>query len=106
MSHDGCYQTECPICQSVAALEARADPLDAFIRRVVPRPYSQSAYAGELSRRQLGAMDWSVAIRNCLRLAMAPHPRCDVCTILMGPGHAETGRGRFCGTHSNVAHAA
>ena len=103
MSHDQCYRIECPICQSVAALEARADPLHQFIRRVVPRSYSQRAYAGELSRRQLGAIDWSIAINDCLRRAMATHPRCGACTVLMGPGHNEIGIEGFCGTHSRVA---
>ena len=30
----------------------------------------------------------------------APHPRCDRCTVLMGPGHVEAGLDRFCGTHA------
>jgi hypothetical protein len=106
MSHDQSYQRECSLCQSVAALEARADPLDTFIRRVVPRSYSQSAFAGELSLGQLGAIDWSSAIRNCLRRAMAPHPRCHLCTVLMGPGHVEAGLDRFCGTHAVIVRAA
>ena len=106
MTHDQSYQRECVLCQSVAVLEAKADPLDAFIRGVVPRSYSQSAYAGELSLGQLGAIDWSSAIRNCLRRAMAPHPRCHLCTVLMGPGHVEAGLNRFCGTHGVTARAA
>jgi len=94
------YQIKCSICRSATALEAKADPLNTFIRRVVPRSYSQRAHAGELSRRQLGAIDWSIAIRDCLRRAMAMHRRCGACTILMGPGHAEIGIEGFCGTHA------
>jgi len=101
MSHEQSYQRECAICRSVAALEAKADPLDSFIRLVVPR-----SHAGELNRRQLGAIDWSFAIRNCLRRAMAPHPRCRACTVLMGPGHLEGGLERLCGTHTDTAAAA
>ena len=103
MSHD---EIECSICRSVAALEAKADPLDIFIRSVLPRSYSERAYAGELTRRQLGALNWSLAIRSCLRRAMAPHPRCQVCTVLMGAGHVEAGLEQFCSTHSDMAGAA
>jgi len=101
MSHEQSYQSECPICRSVAALEAKADPLDSFIRLVVPR-----SHEGELSRRQMGAIDWSFAIRNCLGRAMAPHPRCRACTVLMGPGHQEVGLDGLCGTHIDTAAAA
>ncbi len=106
MSHAQCYQIECSICRSVAALEAKANPLDIFIRSVLPRSYSQGAYASELTRRQLGALNWSLAIRSCLRRAMAPHLRCHVCTVLMGAGHVETGLEQFCSTHSDMASAA
>ena len=101
MSHEQSYQRECPKCRSVAALEAKADPLDSFIRLVVPR-----SHEGELSRRQMGAIDWSFAIRNCLGRAMAPHPRCRACTVLMGPGHLEVGLDGLCGTHNDTAAAA
>ena len=94
------------MCRRVAAIEVRADPLDIFIRGLVPRSYSQLAYSGELTDRQQGAIDWSIAIRSCLRRAMAPHPRCHACTVLMGPGHVEAGLARFCGTHNVKAHAA
>ena len=103
MSHGQCYRIECSIGRSVAALEAKADPLHQFIYRVVPRSYSQRAHAGELTRRQLGAIDWSIAISDYLRRAMAPHPRCGACTILLGPGHAEIGIEGFCGTHSRLS---
>jgi hypothetical protein len=105
MSHDQPYQVECSICRSVAALEAKADPLQTFIRRVLPRSYSQRAHAGLLNRRQLGAIDWSLAISNCLRRAMALHPRCHGCTILMGPGHFEARLEWACSTHSDMTRA-
>jgi len=106
MSDDQCSQIECSICRSVAALQAKADPLQQFIRRVVPRSYGWRAHAGELSRRQLAAIDWSIAISDCLRRAIAPHPRCQVCTVLMGAGHVEVGPGKFCSTHSERLAAA
>ena len=105
-SHDKSYQIECPKCRSVAALEANADRLQTFIRHVLPRafspPFSPGRSRDELTPRQQGASDWSFAIRGCLRRAMATHPRCGACSVLMGPGHEETGVARFCGTHREI----
>ncbi len=105
-SHDKSYQIECPKCRSVAALGANADRLQMFIRRVLPRafspPFSPGRSRDELTPRQQGASDWSFAIRDCLRQAMATHPRCGACSVLMGPGHEETGIERFCWTHREI----
>jgi hypothetical protein len=105
-SHDKSYQSECPKCRSVAALEANADPLQTFIKGVLPRafspPFSPGRSRDELTPRQQGASDWSFAIRDCLRQAMAAHPRCGACSVLMGPGHEETRMERFCGTHREI----
>jgi hypothetical protein len=101
MSHDKSYQIECRKCRNVAALEARADLLQTFIRRVLPRSFSPR-FTDEMTLRQRGAVDWSFAIGNCLRQAMATHPRCDACGVLMGPGHAEGGMQPLCGTHGEV----
>ena len=96
------YELECPICRNAESLRVRSDPLQAFIRRVSPVSFSRYRSEAELTPRQRGAMDWYFAINNCLRRAMAPHPRCGVCTVLMGPGHADAGTEAFCGTHREL----
>jgi hypothetical protein len=68
--------------------------------RVLPRSLSLYESVGELTLKQRVAVDWSFAISNCLRRGMALHARCGRCTILMGPGHAESGIHGFCGTHA------
>jgi hypothetical protein len=96
------YQLECPICRSVESLRVRAGPLQAFIQRVLPRSLSRYHSEDELTLRQQGASDWFFAMNNCLRRAMAPHPRCGACTVLMGPGHADAGTEGFCETHREL----
>ena len=71
--------------------------------RVLPRSLSLYESVGELTLKQRVAVDWSFAISSCLRRGMALHARCGRCTILMGPGHAESGIHGFCGTHSEPA---
>lgn len=105
-SHDKSYQMQCPKCRSVAALEANADRLQTFIRHVLPRASSRQFSPGrsrdELTPRQQVASDWSFAIRDCLRRAMATHPRCGACSVLIGPGHEEPSIERLCGTHREI----
>ena len=71
--------------------------------RVLPRSLSLHESADKLTLKQRFAVDWSFAISSCLRRGMAFHARCGVCTILMGPGHEESGIDGFCGTHSASA---
>ena len=102
-SHYKSYQLECPTCRSVAAFHARADLLQPHMDRILPRSLSLYESANELTLKQRVAVDWSFAISKCLRRGMAFHARCGRCTILMGPGHAESGLQGFCGTHSERA---
>lgn len=70
--------------------------------RILPRSLSwQSAI--QLTQKQQVAVDWSFAISKCLRRGMAFHARCGSCTILMGPGHEESGIQGLCGTHIESA---
>ena len=91
MSHDKSYQIECPKCRAVAALEDKAWLLQTFINRVLPRSFSRRRTADEATPREQGALAWSLSISECLRRAMAAHPRCAACSVLMGPGHVEAG---------------
>ncbi len=68
--------------------------------RILPRSLSLYESADKQTLKQRLAVDWSFAISDCQRRGMAFHARCSACTILMGPGHAESGIQGFCGTHS------
>jgi hypothetical protein len=100
MSHTTAYQIECPGCRGVAGLHAKADLLQAYIHRVLPRSCSPERLGYALTPKQRGAAAWALAISSCLRRGMAMHARCGACTILLGPGHTEPGIDGFCGTHS------
>jgi hypothetical protein len=93
------YKLECPICRSAASLRVRADPLQVYIHRILPRSFSVEGLTQVLTPKQRGAAIWALAISNCLRRELSLHPRCSACAILMGPGHAEAGIGQFRGTH-------
>lgn len=99
-SHSRTYQLECPTCQDVAELHERADTLRRQIDPMLPRSSSSYGVPTELTQNQQVAVDWSFVIGNCLRQGMAQHPRCGVCSILMGQGHIVGGIGPFCGTHT------
>lgn len=44
------------------------------------------------------AAGWTSATSSFTRNAASPHPKCAACSILMGPGHIESGTGGLCGT--------
>jgi hypothetical protein len=73
-----------------------AGPLQVYIHRVLPRSFSAEGLTHVLTPKQRGAAAWALAISNCLRRELSLHPRCGVCSILMGPGHTEAGIGQFC----------
>ena len=94
------YQLECPIYQSASAFQVKADPLQAYIRGVLIRPFSDRYLSYNPTPKQHSAAAWGLAISACLQREMAVHLRCGSCDILMGPGHIEGGIGPSCGTHS------
>jgi hypothetical protein len=88
----------CLTCGRIAALNVKAE---AVRRSVVPvlRPSSRSSQsASNLRSRQRTATNRLLAIDNSLEREVAMHQRCSSCSILMGPGHIETGAGQRCGT--------
>jgi len=99
------YQLECPICLSASSFQLKADPLQAYIRGVLPHPFAQRFLSDSPTPKQRGAAAWDLAISACLRREMAAHLRCESCNILMGPGHIEGGIGPWCGTHGEVVPA-
>ena len=102
ISHDKSYEIQCPRCRAVAALEDKDRLLQTFINRALPRSFSSHRSADEVTPRERSALAWSLSISECLRQAMALHPRCAACNVLMGPGHVEAGIERFCGTHREI----
>src|SRR5438876_120476 len=100
MSHHTAYQLECTRCQRVAGFHAKAGLVQAYIHGVSRRSLSPQGLRHALTPKEHGAIAWASAIANCIRQEMALHARCGVCSILMGPGHTESGIGAFCGTHS------
>ena len=82
--NDKPLQTKCPTCtQSSAERSATA----ALSRLAIDE-------SGE-SRPTSG---WTAATNSFTRNAMSPHPKCAACSILMGPGHIESGTDGLCGT--------
>jgi hypothetical protein len=85
------------------ALHAKADILQPQMDRILPRSSITYEFSERLTQGERSVVDWSFAISKCLRQGMALHPRCSVCSILMGPGHSDAGIGPLCGTHAGLA---
>jgi hypothetical protein len=89
----------CPSCDHAADLKAKAG----ILQRLMGGDVSLAADTdGEFnvqpSPAQREATAWHLAIDAALQKEMAPHPRCSLCGILMGPGHVEAGSASLCGT--------
>ena len=98
MSYKRPPNVQCLTCGRIAALNVKAEVVR---RSAVPvlRPSSRSSQsASSLTSRQRAATNRLLAIDNSLEREAAMHQRCSSCSILMGPGHIETGAGRRCGT--------
>ena len=93
-------QIDCLVCRGVAALQLRAGDL----RRRMKHAFSLATIAqgppGEHASGQNPTFEWTLAINSSLQQAIAEHPRCAACGILMGPGHTEAGEGGRCQTHT------
>jgi hypothetical protein len=104
MSHQKTSETRCLTCSRTEALKINADVLQRSIASVLPTSSPRGPSEAESTPVQLAAATRHSAIGACLKLEMAPHPRCAGCGILMGPGHLETGIDRHCGScHDNVS---
>lgn len=91
--------TPCVECDQVAALKVRASAVEQMGARFLARG-ADGRYQASPSPSQQTAADWSISAGVFLRKGIAHHRRCAVCSILMGPGHLESGRGPSCGTCS------
>ena len=80
------FALSCPICAKAAQVEA-------------------GSHAPKVTKLVVGKMK-AVEDRFCpvciaLVVIMGPHPRCQACSILLGPGHLESGlANEYCGTHA------
>lgn len=87
----------CAECDEVAALKVRASAVERVSAGFLARG-SNGNYEAAVSPSQQVAADWSVSVGTFLRRRMRHHRRCAACSILMGPGHLESGRGPSCST--------
>ena len=100
MSYIRSPNVQCLTCGGIAALNVKAEVVRRSVVRVLSPSSRSSQSAASLPSRQRAATDWLLAIDNCLKREAAVHQRCRSCSILMGPGHVETGDGLLCGTCS------
>jgi hypothetical protein len=87
----------CAECDQVAAWKVKASAVGQAGSRLLSRGSSRG-YEADVSPLEQVAADWSVSADAFLRRGITQHRRCVTCSILMGPGHLESGSGPSCGT--------
>lgn len=88
----------CLTCGRIAALNVKAEVVRRSVVPVLGPSSRSSQSASNLRGRQRAATKRLLVIDNSLKREAAMHQRCSSCSILMGPGHIETGAGQRCGT--------
>lgn len=91
-------ESDCLSCRRNTDLKVKAEVLQRFIIGAMAPPPTPDQPVLELTPAQREASTWNLAISACLRREMAPHPKCESCGILMGPGHIEVGIAPLCRT--------
>lgn len=102
MRRETAPKSTCEICDRVAELRLRSQP----IARVLGRRFVRSN-EDERAPVDPTALAWNTEASASLTREMSTHARCARCSILMGPGHVESVGADVCRTcqvrHSSTA---